>query len=154
MDKKWEYFVNAANFIRAALDYKPSDIKVGYQLSPGGILNAYREGDLNFEEACRELERCGCNLQDKEYYYTPGMKFDLIIRDEVLTTYTIAGSYFDGIGLSNKGKIFLIGDHYYVYEGRFIKSNNINQITEKEFKILTQTDAGFFRKSEPKKGGE
>jgi hypothetical protein len=79
-------------------------------------------------------------------YYIPGMKFDLIICGEVLTTYTIAVSC-DKTGLSNKGKIFLVGDHHYVYEGRFVNSKCVDKITEKEFKILTKTDAGYFRKN-------
>ena len=83
-------------------------------------------------------------------YYMPGMKFDLIICGEVLTTYTIAASYYDKMGLSYKGKIFLVGDHHYVYEGRFVNSKCVDKITEKEFKILTKTDAGFFRKHEQK----
>ena len=57
MDKSWDYFVSAANNIRNALDYKPSECKIGYQCNPGGILNAYREGDLNFKEACRALDK-------------------------------------------------------------------------------------------------
>ena len=31
--------------------------KMGYQISPGGILNAYREGDVSFEDAAAHLER-------------------------------------------------------------------------------------------------
>jgi hypothetical protein len=36
------------------LQKKPK--KIGYQSSPGDILNAYREGDITFEEAVKELE--------------------------------------------------------------------------------------------------
>ncbi len=31
-------------------------LKLGYKVSPGGILNAYREGDLTFNEAVAELK--------------------------------------------------------------------------------------------------
>ena len=64
MEKSWEFFVNAANNIRQALDYKPSECKIGYQCSPGGILNAYREGDLDFQEAYNALEKWSRNSQD------------------------------------------------------------------------------------------
>lgn len=39
----------------ARLRRKPQ--KLGYQCSPGGILNAYREGDITFNKAVKELER-------------------------------------------------------------------------------------------------
>lgn len=51
----WNTIVDHANQIRNALDYKPASMKKGYQRSPGGILNAYREGDLTFDEARTEL---------------------------------------------------------------------------------------------------
>lgn len=36
---------------------KPAGLKIGFQHTPGGILNAYREGDLNFREAVVEMEK-------------------------------------------------------------------------------------------------
>ena len=33
------------------------DMKRGYAFHPGGILNAYRECDLTFEEAVRAIEK-------------------------------------------------------------------------------------------------
>lgn len=30
--------------------------KLGYQCSPGGIINAYRDGDITFNKAVKELE--------------------------------------------------------------------------------------------------
>ena len=53
----WKAIVATANSLRGILDLKPQKLKTGYQLSPGGILNAYREGDLKFQEAVKALER-------------------------------------------------------------------------------------------------
>ena len=60
-DIDYQSFVNAANSIRKVLDFKPDDQKIGYQVSPGGIINAYREGDLNFIEATKEIEALTTN---------------------------------------------------------------------------------------------
>lgn len=49
----WELEVNKLNEIHRELQSKPR--KKGFQLSPGGILNAYREGDLSFNDACNML---------------------------------------------------------------------------------------------------
>jgi len=53
----WDTLVDKLNEIHAKLKTKPDKYKVGYSLSFGGILNAYREGDLNFEEAIKELKK-------------------------------------------------------------------------------------------------
>jgi len=52
-DIDWDDVVKIANTTRRLLDEKPSSQKIGLSASvtPGGILNAYREGDLNFKEA-------------------------------------------------------------------------------------------------------
>ena len=47
----WGNVVDAANSIRLALNNKPDICKTDFQLSAGGILNSYREGDLSFDEA-------------------------------------------------------------------------------------------------------
>jgi hypothetical protein len=49
--------VEQANATAKILRNKPQELKIGYTLCAGGILNAYREGDLNFEEAVVELEK-------------------------------------------------------------------------------------------------
>lgn len=53
----WTNLVSEANKIRKELDGKPEELKIGYWLSPGSILNAYREGDLTFNEAVKELTK-------------------------------------------------------------------------------------------------
>jgi len=53
----WELQVKLAHDIRVMLDDKPSELKIGYSICAGGILNAYREGDLNFEEAVKAIEK-------------------------------------------------------------------------------------------------
>lgn len=61
----YDFLVKAANNIRQALNSKPLNQKIGYQISPGGILNAYREGDINFKEACKRIEEL-INPQNSE----------------------------------------------------------------------------------------
>jgi len=53
----WKSLVDAMNSLRKVLDRKPRRLRIGYRLDPDGILNAYREGDINFEKAVKELER-------------------------------------------------------------------------------------------------
>jgi hypothetical protein len=52
----WKLIVECANNIRSVLNKKPNELKIGYSLSAGGILNAYREGDLSFKEASDKIE--------------------------------------------------------------------------------------------------
>ncbi len=56
-DNVWDAVVSAANSIRRVLDDKPSSLKIGFRASPGGILSAYREGDLSFKEAVEAIEK-------------------------------------------------------------------------------------------------
>lgn len=44
------------NKLHKELQQKPMEAMMGYSLSAGGILNAYREGDISFEDACNLLE--------------------------------------------------------------------------------------------------
>ncbi len=52
----WEQVVSAANVIRKLLNGKPPDLRIQYRLEPGSILNAYREGDLSFDQAVNALK--------------------------------------------------------------------------------------------------
>ena len=49
----WEQMENEVAAIIKRLRSKPN--KRGFQASPGGILNAYREGDITFEGAIEHL---------------------------------------------------------------------------------------------------
>ena len=51
----WNKRVEQINDLRKLLDDKPDEYKLGYSVTYGGILNAYREGDLSFEEAKLKL---------------------------------------------------------------------------------------------------
>lgn len=51
----WEQMTREVNALIKRLRRKP--VKNAIQLSPQGILNAYREGDLAFTRAVRELNR-------------------------------------------------------------------------------------------------
>lgn len=44
------------NEIHQKLSNKPDEYKYGYYHSPGSILNAYREGDISFEDAEKILK--------------------------------------------------------------------------------------------------
>ena len=48
--------VEQVNGLMQKLKHKPDHLKNLFQLSAGGILNAYREGDINFDEAVGYLE--------------------------------------------------------------------------------------------------
>lgn len=54
---QWARLVEKANRIRKNLDAKPKEIRLGTSLSPGSILNAYREGDMSFDEAVTAINR-------------------------------------------------------------------------------------------------
>lgn len=47
---------NELNRLHTILSHAPKEQKYGYQLSVSGILNAYREGDIAFDNAVRLLE--------------------------------------------------------------------------------------------------
>lgn len=55
--KNWDALVVAVNELHSIVQRKPRDEKGPFQLSPGGILNAYREGDVTFKQAVKHLER-------------------------------------------------------------------------------------------------
>ena len=52
----WDGIVNSVNILMVILKRKPKQFKSGYQGSPEGILNAYREGDVTFDQAVKEIE--------------------------------------------------------------------------------------------------
>jgi hypothetical protein len=53
----WDRLVALENSCHELLQFKPKTLKKGYVLIPGGILNAYREGDLSFDEAVTATNR-------------------------------------------------------------------------------------------------
>ena len=54
--RNWDALVTAVSELHGVLQEKPDDKKLPFQRSPGGILNAYREGDLSFDDAVMHLE--------------------------------------------------------------------------------------------------
>jgi hypothetical protein len=52
----WQGIVCGVNALMHILKRKPRKFKLGLICNPGGILNAYREGDLTFDQATKELE--------------------------------------------------------------------------------------------------
>jgi hypothetical protein len=57
MSKEWKDKVEELNRLHQELQQKPETEKRGYSFSVGGVLNAYREGDLSFEEAKAVFQR-------------------------------------------------------------------------------------------------
>ena len=53
---EWNSKRKELNILHRDLQNKPEREKLGYQLSLGGILNAYRWGDISFGEACELLQ--------------------------------------------------------------------------------------------------
>ncbi len=51
--------VNLTHAIVTAAKERDRSLRIGYSLCAGGILNAYREGDLTFDEAVDEIEKVG-----------------------------------------------------------------------------------------------
>ena len=57
MKRNWTALIEEINKKHALLKRKPRRLKLGYQISPEGILNAFREGDLTFKQAADSLRR-------------------------------------------------------------------------------------------------
>lgn len=53
----WDALVVAVNILHALVQRKPRSKRIPFQLSPSGILNAYREGDVTFNQAVKHIER-------------------------------------------------------------------------------------------------
>ena len=54
-DNTWEGMRLRVNALHMKLQEKPLSEKLGYSNSPGGILNAYREGDIPWGAAIAQL---------------------------------------------------------------------------------------------------
>lgn len=57
MARDWKRIVAVVNANHELLKRKPRRLKIGFQMTPAGILNAYREGDLTFKQAVHHLEK-------------------------------------------------------------------------------------------------
>lgn len=53
----WDSMIAEVNNLSKRLQKKPRQLKKGYYLKPGSILNAYREGDVTFKKAVAELKK-------------------------------------------------------------------------------------------------
>lgn len=54
-EERWTALRDRVNEYHKALQEKPDDLKIDIMSTVGGVLNAYREGDLSFDEACPKL---------------------------------------------------------------------------------------------------
>ena len=73
MSKEWDKKTEQLNKLHVELQHKPAAEKKGYSLRPGGILNAYREGDLSFDEAIEELQKLPMYLSMDQYFALKGL---------------------------------------------------------------------------------
>lgn len=73
MSKEWEEKIEQLNKLHTEVQQKPDSEKKGYSLHPGGILNAYREGDLSFKEAILELQRVPLIISMDQYFALKGL---------------------------------------------------------------------------------
>jgi hypothetical protein len=56
----WEAMKEEVTALVLRLQQKPDKLKLGFQVSAEGILNAYREGDISFADAADLLENLPC----------------------------------------------------------------------------------------------
>lgn len=54
--KEWFDMRKEINDLHGLLLQKPDSERMGYIISPGGILNAYREADISFDIAVKQIE--------------------------------------------------------------------------------------------------
>jgi hypothetical protein len=55
--RDWNLIIEEVNSLMRILKRKPKNITIGHWISPGSILNSYREGDLTFNQAVKALEK-------------------------------------------------------------------------------------------------
>lgn len=55
-ERIWRQKAEKLNELHRELQGKPDAFKLGYIEDPGGILNAYREGDISFEDAVEAID--------------------------------------------------------------------------------------------------
>ena len=94
-DKELYYATLRANLnaIHKEIQNAPDEFKIGYQISPGGVLNAYREGDIDFKTAINHLEKFLPKLVRCEVFSVDfkSNKMTIILPNEVLEKGITAG---------------------------------------------------------------
>ena len=86
MLQEWEEKVEQVNKLHTELQQKPEAEKKGYSRHPGGVLNAYREGDLSFDEAVQELQRVPLILSMDQYFALRGLIRAMGVAEEDMVT--------------------------------------------------------------------
>lgn len=69
----WDRMINEVDALRRRLREKPQELRIGYSITPGGILNAYCEGDILFEQAVAELTKLTPGTAMKKVIITRGI---------------------------------------------------------------------------------
>ena len=83
---EWEEKRQRVNSLVRELQAKPDSEKVGYSLSPGGILNAHREGDVTFDAAVHAIQEWALSTALHERDEARAMVAELanVMREHVL----------------------------------------------------------------------
>jgi len=108
MSKAWEEKTEQLNKLHAELQQKPAAEKRGYGLHPGGILNAYREGDLNFDEAIKALQGLPMYLSMDQYFALKGLiKAAGVAEDDPVTGFDINVKPYGIIQWMRGGRVYI-----------------------------------------------
>lgn len=134
-DKKYyDGIINSVNVLMEILKHKPRELKCGYQCSPGGILNAYREGDVTFNEAVKQLEdwkdrqvsRAGVRTKGGEF---SGTNPDDDLRDQPVEEMALS---VQACNCLNNANIYTIGELRQKTEADLVRSKCFSR------KVLTE----------------
>jgi hypothetical protein len=106
MSKEWEEKVEQLNKLHTELQQKPKSEKKGYSLHPGGVLNAYREGDLSLDEAILKLGGLPMFLSSDQFFALKGLiKAAEVAEQEPVTSMDINIKPYGTIRWIQGGKV-------------------------------------------------
>jgi hypothetical protein len=98
---EWEEKRSLINELHRQLQEKPDSEKQGYSLHPGGILNAYREADISFQEALDALQRTPIILTVDRFLHLASLVKGFEIANEAeVTGATLTVAPYGRIGWS------------------------------------------------------
>lgn len=108
MSKDWEKKVEELNKLHQELQNKPDSEKKGYALHPGAILNAYREGDISFEEALDALQRISIFLPPDRFLALKELCIAFKIAEESKVTFAeLKVTPYGSISWSQGGEVII-----------------------------------------------
>jgi hypothetical protein len=105
MSNEWEEKRKQLNELHQELQKKPDSEKRGYSLSPGAILNAYREADISYAEAVDALQRCPIDLSTKRFLALRALCDATKVADDEATNFRISVMPYGTIFWAGKGQV-------------------------------------------------